>query len=471
MDRDPVGHAEWAEEQLATASFGHKARVARAVLMLKGAAQRPAGRLTDVFTTPADLQAAYDFVEGEVRPEAITRAFAEATVRALGKAKSCYVPFDGSSLTLTDYTGNKGFGAIGALEHTRGIKVIDAIAVSEQGTPVGLLDLHWWARGHKAKSSRFARRRAGQTETRHWLETIETVCARFADQAPHCTPWFLGDRECDNTAILRSLAQPGRAFIVRAAQDRFVRKRGGRCHLRSHMKRRRICGRYMVEVPAGPHRQARRAVMAVRFADVVLDLPDRTSGGRVGLRVRVVWASESRPPAGEKALDWMLLTSANVRSFRGAKKIVYGYCHRWRVEDFHKSWKTGCCNVEQTQLRDISHVLRWATMLASVAMRVERLKHLARNQPDLPATAELSKLEIDALRAAKTRVKKRTEVVPDDLPTIAQAVRWIADLGGYTGKSSGGPPGSITVARGLEVLRVWTAALAYLRAPPKRRGK
>jgi hypothetical protein len=35
------------------------------------------------------------------------------------------------------------------------------------------------------------------------------------------------------------------------------------------------------------------------------------------------------------------------------------------------------------------------------------------------------------------------------VPTIGLAARWIADLGGYTGRSSGDPPGSIVIRRGL----------------------
>ena len=70
-------------------------------------------------------------------------------------------------------------------------------------------------------------------------------------------------------------------------------------------------------------------------------------------------------------------------------------------------------------------------------------------------------IELEALRAAKSKIKSRVEVVPDSVPTIAQAVRWIADLGGYTGKSSGGPPGSTTIGRGLERLMIWTDAFAY----------
>jgi len=32
---------------------------------------------------------------------------------------------------------------------------------------------------------------------------------------------------------------------------------------------------------------------------------------------------------------------------------------------------------------------------------------------------------------------------------LAKATLWLAEIGGYTGKSSGGPPGSTTLARGL----------------------
>jgi hypothetical protein len=67
----------------------------------------------------------------------------------------------------------------------------------------------------------------------------------------------------------------------------------------------------------------------------------------------------------------------------------------------------------------------------------------------------------------KRRQKKRTESVPDGVPTIAQATRWIADLGGFTGKSSGGPPGSITIGRGLERLRHGVEAVLAMRNAEK----
>ena len=182
-------------------------------------------------------------------------------------------------------------------------------------------------------------------------------------------------------------------------------------------------------------------------------------------RVTVVWTLEQgTTPRGEKPLDWMLLTNAPVDSLEAATKVIDGYAMRWRIEEFHRSWKSGTCNVEDTQLRSRDAVIRWATILAVIAARVERLKRLSREQPEKAASDELSSIEIEVLIGLKRRYKKRTEDVPGGVPTMAQATRWIADIGGYTGKSSGGPPGSITISRGLERLRNGVEAVLAMRS-------
>ena len=58
--------------------------------------------------------------------------------------------------------------------------------------------------------------------------------------------------------------------------------------------------------------------------------------------------------------------------------------------------------------------------------------------------------------------------IPYSVPTIAQATLWLAELGGYTGKSSGGPPG---ISRGLAKLRSAADAIAaFLAADDEKSG-
>jgi hypothetical protein len=81
-----------------------------------------------------------------------------------------------------------------------------------------------------------------------------------------------------------------------------------------------------------------------------------------------------------RALDWLLLTNYPMNTLAEAERIIFGYSQRWRIEDFHKAWKSGVCNVEQTQLRTRAHVIKWATVLAAVAIRKEAQAN--RNQDD-----------------------------------------------------------------------------------------
>jgi hypothetical protein len=47
------------------------------------------------------------------------------------------------------------------------------------------------------------------------------------------------------------------------------------------------------------------------------------------------------------------------------------------------------------------------------------------------------------------------------VPTLGEAVLWLAQLGGYTGKSSAGPPGATVLKRGLDKLAPVAEALCF----------
>ena len=86
-----------------------------------------------------------------------------------------------------------------------------------------------------------------------------------------------------------------------------------------------------------------------------------------------------------------------------------------------------------------------------------------RENPELPATDEFSPAEIKAAALLYFGKAAKTKVDPAATPTIADVTLWIAYLGGYTGKtSSGGPPGSIVLSRGLESVRAAAQAIEAL---------
>ncbi len=169
--------------------------------------------------------------------------------------------------------------------------------------------------------------------------------------------------------------------------------------------------------------------------------------------------------AGKDALSWTLYTNAPVHTEQDGLWIVEAYRTRWRVEEFHRTWKRGECNIEDSQLRSVEAVAKWAIIMAAVATRIERLKYSSRHKPDELATLVLTTTEIEVLlhdqrqRAPKgARFRRR----PIESVTIAEATDWIALMGGWIGEANG-PPGSITLARGLERLGLLAQGVALSR--------
>jgi hypothetical protein len=451
-----AAECDWGYEEFGHAELGDDRRRQRLVKIAAGAAARPAGKVLEVFRSSAERQGTYDFLENDdVRSDDVCAAMGKATALRAAEHSFVFAAIDGSSLTLSDKARAKDFGAIGASKSgARGLKVITSYLVSPQGVPLGLAAQEWWARPAAKRARKDHQKRLlNEKETRHWVEAIETSVEVLERDAPQTRLWFQLDREADGGHVLEKLAQSGHWFTVRSSHNRRLVSDGGPRYLLDGLALSPPVGTYELPVTGAPNRTARLARMVLRVTHETLSMRDKATNKRVEIVVCVVQArEEGTTPTGEKPLEWRLLTNYPVKTFEDARLVVFGYAQRWRIEEFHRTWKTGACNVEQCQLRVMRHVVKWATIMAAVAARIERLKMLARTEPELPAACELNDYEIRAVVMMKRKYKKRTETIPDTMPTIAQAVLWLAELGGYTGKSSGGPPGSITIRRGLDFI-------------------
>ena len=254
-------------------------------------------------------------------------------------------------------------------------------------------------------------------------------------------------------------------FTIRSCRSRRVLLvDGSSTYLQPLLSQQPVRTTYELPVKASARRQTRVAAMVVRAASVTIELRDKRTGRRSQLVVNVVQAVErGTTPAGEKPLSWTLLTNRPIDTTKDLTDVIHGYSMRWRIEELHRTWKSGACRVEENQLRSPSAVMKWATILIAVAARIERIKQLSREQPQLPATDEFSPAEIKAAALLHFGKAGNAKVASDKSPTIAEVTLWIANIGGYTGRaSSGGPPGSIVLARGLESVRTTAKALEAL---------
>jgi hypothetical protein len=469
-------HRQWSLETFGRADLGDARRTHRAVRLAATAAERPNGRISSVFLSKREQEAAYDFVENEhIPPEAIAEAVSRATARASADCELVFVPVDGTSLKLWDGTGKKDFGRIGSrVNNATGLKVINALALTSAGVPIGLCSQTYWCRPRNPGQRRHHKKRPlSEKETKYGIQTLRNVAAVMAEEAPNTRAWFQLDRGFDAWSLLQELTNSGQLFTVRSSANRRLESSKGQRRLCQTLHKQPVFCTYNCDISERigrkkkSDRKGRQARLAVRKATVTLELHERKNWHRFSLTLNAVLVREQRTtPKGEKPIEWLLLTNYPIQTKKQIETIVFGYSLRWRIEDFHKAWKSGCCNVEETQLHSTAAVIRWATILAAVATRAERLKHLARTTPDEPATVELSEPEVTALVLLKRKHKSRKETIRDN-PSIGEATLWIAELGGFTGKSSGGPPGTITIARGLERLVPAAEMVQLLRKQPR----
>jgi Transposase DNA-binding/Transposase DDE domain len=360
----------WAQEEFGDAMLGSTRRTDRLVSVASGVATAPNGRITAVFADAAGREGAFRFVENErVDPRSIGEAAFRACTRRANAYSYVFVPVDGTSLNITDWQRAKGLGIVGArFVGATGLQVMSAIAVAPDGAPLGLCDLRFWTRrGRVRPRGPNDTRKLRSKETVHWLETLGTVQRDFSLHAPNCTPWFQLDRGGDAWPVLETCVANGLTVTVRSSWNRCLWKGGDKPdkYLWEQLERKPVRGTIRVELPPRTGRPGRTAELSIRFAEVVLDLHNRKGKRRrPGPFSAVLVGETGRVPDGVERIEWLLLTTYPVDDLDDALAVIDGYTARWTIEEFHRTWKSGACDVETTQLGALDHIQRWATILA-----------------------------------------------------------------------------------------------------------
>jgi len=181
------------------------------------------------------------------------------------------------------------------------------------------------------------------------------------------------------------------------------------------------------------------------FAAISVHLPrteDATDASPPTIPLNVIHVFEKRPPAGEPAVEWFLLTNLPVNTPDAIAFVVDCYRGRWTIEEYFKALKTGC-QYERRQLESAKSLLNALAIFAPVAWRLLLLRHLARSHTAEPASSALTPTQIEVLRAVSKKPLPRR-------PTARDALLAVAALGGHI--KSNGDPGWLVLGRGLHDL-------------------
>lgn len=460
---------EWAREEFGDARLGSARRTSRVVEIAAGALRRPRPTIAGTFGRTAAAEGTFRLLENDsVSVDELAKAAHRATARRCAQWQSVIVPIDGTSLRVRDSRDLRGLGPLSSLtDKARGIQALHAIAVAPTGETLGILGREFWIRsrvvtppsGFKSKRPRTER------ESYRWVTMLQSATEQMREHAPDCTPWFQLDRGGDCWMVIEHAVVNGLMLTVRANQNRALDQSG--THLFPLIRRSAPLATMIVDVPEGHKHRARRACLILRSLRVQLPIPV-TRTRRILRDISIVQAIEKQAPAdGSQPIEWLLLTTREVRTAQDAADVVRAYTRRWRIEEFHRTWKSGACGIESTRLRARDHIERWAVIMGSVAARIEQIKLTSRSSPELPATECFSHDEIDAVILLRSKDRSMSYKL-GQIPTLGEVARWVAELGGYMGSKNSPPPGATVLARGLERIETAAQVLAIQRqaAPP-----
>jgi len=455
--------ASWALTEVGAAPLGDPRRTRRVAHLLRDLAARPGAGIPAACASPAATKAAYRVLDNAaVAAEELLAAHIAATRQRLQGAAFLLALQDTTTLDFTTHAALQGAGPL-AHPARRGLLLHSVLAATGEGTPLGLLHQQCWARDPERGGRRHTRRQrpTAEKESQRWLDGQDATAAVVPAGTAVLT---VADREADIYDLFALPRPPQADLLIRATHNRCIMEEAH--YLWEAVAAAPVSEVVPVAVGRRADREPREALLNVRWTAVTLrpprNRPDRATLAPVPLVA--ILAQEPKPPPEQQPIQWLLLTTLPVQTGEAALRCLRWYACRWLIERYHFALKSGC-KVEALQLRTTDRLARALALYAIVAWRLLWLTYLARSDPEHPCTVALTLAEWQVLLA----LTQPDTPLPPRPPPLGQAVRAIAQLGGFLGRRGDGEPGLKVLWRGLrrldDLALGWQVAHVML-APP-----
>jgi hypothetical protein len=269
----------------------------------------------------------------------------------------------------------------------------------------------------------------------------------------------IADREGDIYELYALAERTGEKFVIRAIHDRLDTQGE---HIMQALRKTKAIGKSYVTIPANRKKgtKEREVCLTVQYQGFQIQKPQIRKCDKhtePALRVGMIRLWEEDPVAGIEPIEWLLMTNLEIRSAQEAMRAVGYYKERWKIERFHFVLKSGC-KIEKIQQRSVSAIELMILMYSIVSIHIMQLTFLSRNAPDTPCDLIFSDIEWKTLYCAANRTQEEPQIPP----SMEEAVRLVAKLGGHVGAKSDGVPGLKVIWIGLHNLFILVAYRDFL---------
>ena len=446
---------QWARTHFGSARLKDARRTERLVSYAAAAALRPGASIPRQCGNWPATKGAYRLFSGDA--VCYQRVMQGHWLHTREAAAACgTVLFVQDTTTLCfDHPRTAGLGSTSAKgDHGSGMLLHSALAIDVDGKeprPIGLAHGQLWARDQGRRM---------RVESGKWSEAIRAVGA-----APGGSRWVhVGDAESDCWEAFEAAEASRVGVVLRSGQERLALAghdpqgpaSAAPGKLWEMVRQSPVLASKWIYVRRRPGREPGCVRLNVSAMAVSLMAPRNWAQKRhrserpkpPPMRLWAVRVWEAQPPPGQEPIEWVLLTNQPVVSARQALEVAGWYAGRWIVEEYHKCLKTGC-RVEQRQLEEAERLEPLVGVLSAVAVRLLRLKTMARAEPHAPAEGTVEEKYVRVLAAYRKLDRRK----------LNNRAFWVevAKMGGFLARRSDGDPGWQTTWRGWKELQVLTA--------------
>lgn len=324
----------------------------------------------------------------------------------------------------------------------------------ENMIPLGFPSVKLWNRSWDKENKhqrKYKKQDITEKESYRWIE-----CAQETKVVLSETPLktIIGDRESDIYEEIVTVPDEKTHLLVRSSWNRNLYD--SEVKLFDFLASCDQKATYNLEIKGNKNRESREALMSLRYTKVKLQKPINRDLKNYPDYVEV-WAIEAREmdqtvPENEEPILWRLLTTHPLIDQQDAINCITWYKARWHIEELFRVLKSKGLQIESSQLETGAALKKLTIMALQVALTTMTLK-LSLNKPDkIPAGIVFTKGQIEFIKLLLNNVEGKTEKQKNPYPkeSLPWAAWTIARLSGWVGYKSQGPPGYISIKRGLD---------------------
>ena len=453
----------WVSKEFESISLGDERLNHRAKRILSDLSSQPSNSIPAASGGWAETKAAYRFFENaKVSSKIILAPHKKATLERVKAHKRVFIIQDTTEL---DYSGQKQKQGVGPSknDNTKALLLHPSLVVTPERVCLGVYDDYQWHRKellrHQGLSiaglqnKRLHHQHISEKESYRWLVGYRKA-TEVAKSCPDTQVIMIADRESDVYDVYDEAKQTEGIkadWLIRINKNRvLIDSQGKRENQKLYERIENLPPCQLIEFNLQKRNgeQGRKVKQELRAARVKLHPP---TGRRGDLRlspvdVTVLLAKEIDPPVGEKPISWWLMTSVKLRKDIKPADLISWYLCRWEIEIFFRILKSGC-QVENLQLTSEKRTEACLAIYIIIAWRILFLTSIARVNPQ---RACLDILEYEEWTTAYISIKKAKP--PKKPPSIGDAIKLIAQMGGYLARKNDSPPGPKAIWQGITKL-------------------